>query len=119
MKKLASILNISVGSVGTIVKTYLNNRPHSARKNYINHLEAKAGPPSPLTLQSRYSLKWYFLFGRHKSDLEGVRFEDNAVILYVQEYVRTQPKNFWEKEIKQLSKRWKKCIEANGEYGEG
>ena len=41
----------------------------------------------------------FFLFGRLKSDLEGVQFKDNnAVISYIQEWVRTQPKRFWERE---------------------
>ena len=42
-----------------------------------------------------------------------------AVDPYVQEWVHTQPKNFWEKGIKHFPKRWKKCIEANGRYFEG
>ena len=47
----------------------------------------------------------FFLFGRLKSDLEGVQFEDNsAVISYVQEWLRNQPKHFWEKGIKQEPK---------------
>ena len=51
--------------------------------------------------------------------MEGARFEDtNAVISYVQEWIRIK-KKFGEQGIKQLSKRWKKCMEANGDYFEG
>ena len=50
-----------------------------------------------------------------KSDLQGMRFEDNnAVISYFKEWVRTQPKNFWGKGNRTVVKTLEKCIEANG-----
>ena len=61
----------------------------------------------------------WFLFEALKSEVEGVRFKDNnAVISYVQELVRTQPKTFW-KGNKTVAKTLEKCVEANGDYFEG
>ena len=86
-------------------------RPHTIRKTMeiIRKLkwDLLAHPPySPDIAPSDF-----FLFGRLKSALEGVRFENgNAVISYVQELVRTQPKNFLG--IKQLPKVGKKMYRS-------
>ena len=95
-----------------------NARPHTVRKNMgtIRKIQWDLLPYPPYNPDIAPS---DFLFGRLISDLEGVQFEDNdAVISYVQEWVRTQPRNFWEKGIKQLLKHWKKYIEVRGDYFE-
>jgi hypothetical protein len=43
--------------------------------------------------------------------------DDDAVIQTVQEWIRHQPKAFFEKGIKILPERWKKCVDF-GEYVE-
>jgi hypothetical protein len=61
----------------------------------------------------------FYLFRRLKSDLKGMRFADNdAVIQTVLEWIRRQPQAFFEKGIRMLPERWKKCVDSGGEYVE-
>jgi hypothetical protein len=61
----------------------------------------------------------FYLFGRLKSDLKGMRFADNdAVIQTVWEWTRSQPQAFFEKGIRMLPERWKKYGDSGGEYVE-
>ena len=56
---------------------------------------------------------FFFLFWRLKSDLEGVRFEDNQpVISYIQEWIRTQPKKFLKKRNKTVAKTQEKMYRS-------
>jgi hypothetical protein len=56
----------------------------------------------------------FYLFGRLKSDLQGMQFAGNdAVIQTVQ-----QPKAFFEKGIRMLPERWEKCVDSRWEYNE-
>ena len=109
--------NISLGKVnakiwpkrkigGNLISFLQDNaRPHTYRKTMETTRKLKwdllPHPPySPDIIPSNF-----FLFGRTKSDLEGVWFKDNnAVISYVQQWIHTQPKNIWERGIKQLPK---------------
>jgi hypothetical protein len=50
----------------------------------------------------------FYLFGKLKSDLKGMRFADDAVIQTVREWIRRQPKAFPEKGIRMLPEHWKK-----------
>jgi hypothetical protein len=60
----------------------------------------------------------FYLFGRHKSDSQGKRFADGAVIQTVREWIRRQPKAFFEKGIRMLPERWEKFVDSRGEYVE-
>jgi hypothetical protein len=61
----------------------------------------------------------FYLFGRLKSDLQGMRFADNdAGIQIVREWIRRQPQTFFEKGIRILQKKKKKCVDSGGEYVE-
>jgi hypothetical protein len=52
-------------------------------------------------------------------DLQGMRFADNdAVIQTVREWIRRQPQAFFEKVIRMLPKRCKKCVDSGREYVE-
>jgi hypothetical protein len=61
----------------------------------------------------------FYLFRRLKSDLQGMRFVDDAVIQTVWEWIHRQPQAFFEKGIRMLPERWKKCVDSRGEYVEG
>jgi hypothetical protein len=41
---------------------------------------------------------------------------NDAVIQTVQEWIRCQPQAFFEKGIRMLPERWKKCVDSGGEY---
>jgi hypothetical protein len=41
-----------------------------------------------------------------------------AVIQTVREWIRRQPQAFFEKGIRMLPERWKKCVDSGGEYVE-
>ena len=72
-----------------------NAGPHTARKTMetIRKLKLDLLPHPPYSPDIAPSD--IFLFGRLKSDLETVQFEDNnALTSYVQEWVCTQPKKF-------------------------
>jgi hypothetical protein len=60
----------------------------------------------------------FYLFGRLKSDLQGMRFADDTVIQTVREWIHCQPQAFFEKGIMMLPERWKKCVDSGGEYVE-
>jgi len=93
-----------------------NARPHTAKT----------------TMETLHKLKWnllthplyspdlapsdFYLFGRLKSDLQGMRFADDAVIQTVREWIRRQPQAFFEKGIRMLPKRRKKCVDSGGKY---
>jgi len=96
-----------------------NGRPHTAKT----------------TLETLWKLKWnllthppyspdlapsdFYLFGRLKSDLQGMRFtDDDDTIQTVREWIRRQPQAFFEKGIRMLPERWKKCVDSGGEYAE-
>jgi hypothetical protein len=58
-------------------------------------------------------------FRRLKSDFQGTRFADDAVIKTVREWIRRlrrQKQVFFEKGIRMLSERWRKCVDSGGEY---
>ena len=61
----------------------------------------------------------FYLFGRLKSDLQGMRFVDNdAVMQTVREWIRRQPQDFFEKGIRMLPERWKNCVDSREDYVE-
>jgi hypothetical protein len=46
-----------------------------------------------------------------------MQFADNvAVIQTVREWIRCQSQAFFEKGIRMLPERWKKCVDSGGEY---
>jgi hypothetical protein len=59
----------------------------------------------------------FYIFGRLKSDLQGMQFAD-AVIQTVQEWICRQPEASFEKGIRMLPERWEKCVDSGGEYTE-
>jgi len=85
------------------------------------------------TMETLWKLKWnllthppyspdlapsdFYVFGRLKSDLQGMRFADNdTVIQNVREWIRRQPQTFFEKGIRMLPERWKNCVDSGEEY---
>jgi hypothetical protein len=44
--------------------------------------------------------------------------DDDAVIQTVREWIRRQPKAFFEKGIRMLPEHWEKCVDSRGEYVE-
>ena len=50
----------------------------------------------------------FYLFGRLKTELQGMQFADDAIIQTVREWIRCQPQAFFEKGIRLLPERWKK-----------
>lgn len=61
----------------------------------------------------------FHLFSPLKEFLSGHKFRDNdELITTVQNWIRTQPKNFFENGIRKLPERWRKCIAVEGDYVE-
>jgi hypothetical protein len=60
------------------------------------------------------------MFGPMKEALRGRRFSsDEEVIGAVQNWLKTQPRNFFYDGIKkELVKRWNRCVEVEGDYVE-
>lgn len=53
---------------------------------------------------------YFHLFGPLKGALSGIKFEDNDEVEdFVQNCLRTQPRNFYFEGILKLSRRWQKC----------
>ncbi|KAK7862353.1 hypothetical protein R5R35_006926 [Gryllus longicercus] len=96
-----------------------NARPHTAKTTMatISKLKWDLLPHPPYSPDLAPSD--FYLFGQLKSHLQGMRFADNdAVIHSVREWICRQPKDFYEKDIRMLPGRWKKCIESGGKYFE-
>jgi len=77
-------------------------------------------PYGQRTKETLGKLEWdFYLFGRLKSELQGMWFaDDDAVIQTVREWIRRQPQAFFEKGIRMLPERWKKCGDSGREYVE-
>jgi len=93
-----------------------NARPHTAKttKETLRKLKWNllTHPPySPDLAPSDF-----YLFGRLKSDLQGTRFADDAVIQTVRKWIHRQPQAFFENGIRILPERWKNCVDSGGEY---
>ena len=59
----------------------------------------------------------YHLFGPLKSDMKGIRHEDdNELKAAVKSWLRNQPQEFYRKGILDLTQRWAKAITRHGEY---
>jgi hypothetical protein len=59
------------------------------------------------------------MFGPMKEALRGRRFSSSEeVIGAVQNWLKTQPKNFLSRGIKKLMKRWNRCIEVERDHVE-
>ena len=67
-----------------------------------------------------YSLSYLrYIEGPLKDALSGAQFrDDDEVWSAVHEWLRTRPKNFFFRGIYALVKRWRKCIELEGDYVE-
>jgi hypothetical protein len=61
----------------------------------------------------------FHVFGPLKDALSGTQFrDDDEVRSAVHEWLRTRPKEFFSNGIYALVKRWRKCIELEGDYVE-
>jgi len=61
----------------------------------------------------------FYLFGRLKSDLQGMRFADNAAVIQtVWEWIRRQLQAFFEKGIRMFPERCQKCVDSGEGYAE-
>jgi hypothetical protein len=60
------------------------------------------------------------MFGPIKEIVERRRFSSEEVVIgAMQNWLKTQPKNFFSDEIKKkLVKRWNRCVEVEGDYVE-
>jgi len=59
----------------------------------------------------------YYLFQslqHHLADTRFVRFED--IREFIDDFIASNPVSFYRQEIRKLSKRWQKVVDANGEY---
>ena len=119
MKELASTLNISVGSVETIVKTHLHYRPHTARKTMeiIRKLKWDLLPHPPYSPDIVPSD--FFLFGRLKVIWRecGLSVTTQWSRMFRNGYTSNQ--RTFRKRVKTVAKTLKKCTVANGDYFEG
>ncbi|PNF25411.1 hypothetical protein B7P43_G09170 [Cryptotermes secundus] len=98
----------------------------------VAFLQDNARPHTAKTMETLQKLKWnllthppyspdltpsdFYLFRRLKSDLQGMWFVD--IIQNVREWIHHQPHNFFEKGIRMLPERWKKCADSGGEHVE-
>jgi [histone H3]-lysine36 N-dimethyltransferase SETMAR len=100
-----------------IVFQHDNARPHSANLTKLTlhklGFEVLEHPPySPDLAPSDY-----FLFGLLKRELKGRKFDDdNELIQTVQKFFKDLPKKVYKDGIFQLVKRWKLCVEKQGDY---
>jgi hypothetical protein len=61
----------------------------------------------------------FYVFGPLKNALSGTQFQDDdEVRSAVHEWLRTPPKEFFSRGIYVLVKRWRRCIEVEGDYVE-
>lgn len=61
----------------------------------------------------------YHMFGPLKESLGGERFDnDNAVEVFVRNWLETRPSSFYDDGIKKLPVRWEKCVSKSGDYVE-
>ena len=106
------------------------------RQTSVCFLQDNARPhTAALTMETIRNLRWdvlphpayspdlapsdFHLFGPLKDFLGGRKFQsDEEVMAAVQNWTRDQTKNFYERGIKKLPERWKKCIELRGAYVE-
>ncbi len=115
---------------GNRVKEKIRSKRKTGGKR-VAFLQDNARPHTAKTMETLRKLKWnllthppyspdlapsdFYLFGRLKSDLQGMRFADNdAVIQTVREWIRRQPQAFFEKGIRMLPERWKNCVDSGG-----
>ncbi|PNF39838.1 hypothetical protein B7P43_G02822 [Cryptotermes secundus] len=95
-----------------------NARPHTAKTT----MEIEMEPSDTSAVQSQFGLNLapsdFYLFGRLKSDLQGMQFVEDTVIQTVREWICRQPQAFFKKGIRMLPECWKKCVDSGGEYVE-
>ncbi|PNF20424.1 hypothetical protein B7P43_G08132, partial [Cryptotermes secundus] len=133
IKELGAMLSISVGSVEDIMKYHLHYRKVNAwwvpcTLKDMNKMVCMQAATK--TMETPWKLKWnllthppyspnlapsdFYLFKRLKSDLQGMRFVDDAVIQTVWEWIHHQPQAFFKKGIRILPERWKKVLTLEG-----
>ena len=121
--------------LATVVKEKIRSKWKTGGKRVAFLQDNASLHMAKTTLETLRKLKWnllthppyspdlapsdFYLFGRLKSDLQGMRFADNtAVIQTAREWIRRQPQAFFEKGIRMLPERWKNCVDSGGEYVE-
>jgi transposase len=105
---------VGIGSIWRVAFLQDNARPHTAKTTMETLRKLKRN----LLTHPLYSPD-LALFGRLKSDSRGMRFADNATVIQsVWDWIRRQPQAFFEKGIRMLPERWKKCVDSSGEYVE-
>lgn len=96
-----------------------NARPYTAQhiKDTIRDLRWKVLDHSPYNLD--LSPCDFHIVSKLKSNLGGRRFAtDGYVMEAVQQLCHQQPKDFYEKNIKNLVYRWDRCLNSAGDYFE-
>ncbi|KDR21341.1 hypothetical protein L798_03974, partial [Zootermopsis nevadensis] len=79
------------------------------------HFECLPHPPYSLDLAPSD----YHMFGPLKEAMGGKKFRsDEEIQQAVHEWLRRQPQEFFSRGIHTLRKRWRACIERNGDYVE-
>ncbi|PNF35252.1 hypothetical protein B7P43_G06857 [Cryptotermes secundus] len=95
-----------------------NARPHTAKTTMETLWKLKRNLLTHPPYIPDLAPSDFYLFGRLKSDLQGMRFVDDIINQTVQEWIHHQPQVFFEKGIRMLPERWKKCVDSGGEYFE-
>ncbi|UYV66242.1 hypothetical protein LAZ67_4000956 [Cordylochernes scorpioides] len=107
---IADNLNISYGTVHTIIKEQLQFRKICCRwiPHFLN-LDQK------LNIIPDLAPSEYFLFGLLKKELKGKRFDsDEDVQKVVQDFFHTLPKSAYKDGIYKFPERWRRCIKSQG-----
>jgi histone-lysine N-methyltransferase SETMAR len=82
-----------------------NARLHTAKTTMETLQKLKWNLLTHLPYSPNLASSDFYLFGRLKSDLQGMRSADDAVIQTVREWIRRQPHAFLEKGIRMLPER--------------
>ena len=133
---LTDARTVNAAYYSDLLATDVKEKIRSKRKTggkLVAYLQDNARPhTAKTTMETLRKLKWnllthppcspdlapsdFYLFGRLKSDLQGMRFADNdTVIQTVREWIRCQPQAFFEKGIRMLSER-KNCVDSGEQY---
>ena len=112
---LTDVRTVNAAYYSDLLATNVKEKIRSKRKTggkRVAFLQDNARTPTAkTTMETLRKLKWnlltrpsyspdlapsdFYLFGRLKSDLQGMRFADDAVIQTVREWIRRQPQAFF------------------------
>jgi histone-lysine N-methyltransferase SETMAR len=95
-----------------------NARPHSVRSAVVTFQDVFECLPHP-PYSPDLAPSDFHVFGPLKEAMRGKSFRsDEEVQQVVHEWLHSQPKDFFSRDIHALPKRWNTCVERNGDYVE-